>query len=39
MCRAIKVMCVAPDDAALAALKRASVGVRSCRSGSRGSGS
>jgi hypothetical protein len=27
MCRAIKVMCVAPDDAALAALKRASVGA------------
>jgi hypothetical protein len=27
MCRAIKVMCVAPDEAALAALKRASVGA------------
>jgi hypothetical protein len=27
MCRAVKVLCVAPDDAALAALKRASVGA------------
>ena len=27
MCRAVKVMCVAPDAASLAALKRASVGA------------
>ena len=27
MCRAVKVLCVAPDDAALGALKRASVGA------------
>jgi hypothetical protein len=27
MCRAVKVLCVATDDAALAALKRASVGA------------
>jgi hypothetical protein len=27
MCRAVKVMCVAPDDASLAALKHASVGA------------
>jgi hypothetical protein len=27
MCRAVRVMCVAPDDAALAVLKRASVGA------------
>jgi hypothetical protein len=27
MCRAVKVMCVAPDDVSLAALKRASVGA------------
>jgi hypothetical protein len=27
MCRAIKVMCVAPDDPSLSALKRASVGA------------
>jgi hypothetical protein len=27
MCRAVKVLCVAPDDAALLALKRASVGA------------
>jgi len=27
MCRAVKVMCVAPDEASLAVLKRASVGA------------
>jgi hypothetical protein len=27
MCRAVKVLCVAPDEASLAALKRASVGA------------
>jgi alkanesulfonate monooxygenase SsuD/methylene tetrahydromethanopterin reductase-like flavin-dependent oxidoreductase (luciferase family) len=27
MCRAVRVLCVAPDDAELAALKRASVGA------------